>query len=111
MSSIEKTLQKVPMPPRTRSRTEILPQTENITEESPGTTANLAPVEAVTGLASEESRDAGNTGSIRPSRNFRSKLQHYILLSALPELADNKWLGVYKFWTYKVSNIKYTILS
>ena len=46
MSSVEKTLQKVPMPPRTRSRTEILPQTENITEECLGTTANLAPVEA-----------------------------------------------------------------
>ena len=55
MSSIEKTLKMVLKPPRTRSRTKILPQTENITEECPGTTVNLAPVEA-----SEESRDTGN---------------------------------------------------
>ena len=63
MSSIEKTLKMVLKPPRTRSRTKILPQTENITEECPGTTVNLAPVEAaepVTGLASEESRDTDN---------------------------------------------------
>ena len=67
MSSIERTLKKVLKPPRTRSRTEVLSQPENTSEECPGTTANLAPVEAaepVTGLASEESGDAGNTGSI-----------------------------------------------
>ena len=73
MSSIEKTFKKVLKSLRTRSCTKTLPQTENITEEFPGTTASIAPVESaepVTGLASKESRDADNPESITANNVF-----------------------------------------
>ena len=97
MSSIEKTLKKVLKPPRTRSRTEVLSQTENTSEECPGTTANLAPVEAaepVTGLASEESGDAGNTGSINgvPVKNSKPTIEDNTKrINELTKLVENKF--------------------